>query len=364
MIVSSLRSLLHNRDTRWIVGRLARSPHRLEKLRNIARVQWAKTRKDPTAGRGLPMIMSVEPTNSCNMRCPMCPVGLERLVRRKGMMDVERFEGLVDQLERTLLIMTFWGWGESTLHPRLFDMIRIAHDRGIFTMLTINGTSIDPERILDSGLDYLVVSMDGTREESYGPVRVGGDLESAKNGVSRLAELRRRRGLTRPRINMGFIVTRLNETEVPGLQGAARGIGFDAARPKYLHTITKECAETLRPVNPELIGAVGISGPGRTLDAEVPGVPRVAIPNGCGILWQYAMVYWDGTMAPCCYDWDATQPLGNAFTTEFAEIWHGPAYSELRRKVTSAKGEVPLCAACQGGDIMVFFSDSFLLNGR
>lgn len=363
MILSSLRALAQNGDTRWIAGRLARSPHRFSKLRNIARVQWAKSRKDPRAGKGLPLIVSVEPTNSCNMKCPMCPTGLERLTRTKGMMNLERFEKLVQELERSVLIMTFWGWGESTLNPQLFEMIKIAHDHGIFTMLTMNGTNIDADAILDSGLDYLVVSMDGTREQSYAPVRVGGNLESAKEGVARLKKKKAERGLKRPLMNMGFIVTKLNEEEVPDIQDTAREFGFDAARPKYLHTITKDCAATLRPEDPKLVGTVGVSGPGRALETGIPGVPNIAAPNGCGILWEYAMIYWDGRMVPCCYDWDADQSLGNAFESSFTDVWRGDAYAEFRDRVTNDKKSLDLCRECEGGDIQVFFSDSFLLNG-
>ncbi|HLQ37383.1 MAG TPA: radical SAM protein [Planctomycetota bacterium] len=362
MIYSSLRALVQNRDVRWMAGRLLRSPHRAGKFANVLKVQWAKMRRDYGARSTMPLIVSVEPTNSCNMKCPMCPTGLGVLTRRKGMMDLERFAGLVRQLERTTLIMTFWGWGESTLNPQLYDLIRIAHDRGIFTMLTINGTSIDAERILDCGLDYLVVSFDGLREESYRPVRIGGDLQAAKAGVGRLAARKRERGLARPRINMGFIVTRLNEPELPGLDEQARAIGFDATRPKYLHVVTRQVAEQLRPLSEVLRGQVGIVGPGRTIEPSIPGIVRPPAPNGCGLLWEYAMVYWDGTMVPCCYDWDAEQPLGNAFTTPFAEVWRGEVYREFRRRVTNDKQSIPLCRECQGGDIQVFFSDTFLLN--
>lgn len=361
MIISSIRSVVQNRDVRWMLGRLARSPHKGSKARNLLRVQWAKMRKDPTGGGGLPLIMSVEPTNSCNMKCPMCPTGLDALTRKKGMMDLGRFTWLVEQLDRTLLIMTFWGWGESTLNPSLYDMIKIASERGIFTMLTMNGTSFEPEKLLDSGLDYLVVSFDGIREESYRPVRVGGDLRRAMEGVGRLAEEKRRRRSDRPKINMGFIVTRLNESELPELERKAREIGFDATRPKYLHTITRRVAEELRPLDPALRGTVGVRGPGRMLEQDVPGIHRVPVRNGCGLLWEYAMVYWDGTMVPCCYDWDAEQKLGNAFETEFREIWSGPRYSEFRKRVTNDKQSIHLCRDCQGGDIMVFFSDRFLL---
>ena len=362
MITSTVRALVQNKDVRWMVGRMARSPHRVAKLCNVAKVQWSKTRRDYTARGTMPLIMSVEPTNGCNMRCPMCPTGVGAITRRKGVMDLDRFRGLIEQVERSLLVMTFWGWGESSLHPQLYDMIEIASSRGIFTMLTLNGTNLDAQRILDSGLDYLVVSFDGLRDESYRPVRVGGDLQAAIDGVGRLRAARQARGRTRPRINMGFIVTRLNQGEVDGLDAAARGIGFDATRPKYLHVVTKQVAAELRPTDPRLRGQVGIVGPGRTIERDIPGIVRPPAPNGCGLLWEYAMVYHDGTMVPCCYDWNAEQPLGNAFETGFRELWSGEAYTELRRKVTTAKHTVELCRECQGGDIQVFFSDTFLLN--
>lgn len=362
MLLSALRTLTQSRDSRWILRRLARSPHKLSKLKNLARVQWAKMRRDPTGGGGLPLIVSVEPTNSCNMRCPMCPVGLDALTRTKGMMDLERFRGLMDQLDRSTLVMTFWGWGESTLNPRLYDMIRIASERGIFTMLTMNGTNFEPHQLVDCGLDYLVISFDGLREESYGPVRVGGNLEHAIAGVRRLAEVKRQRGSSLPKMNMGFIVTRLNESELPVLEKTAEEFGFDSTRPKYLHSITKYVAEQLRPADPGNRGTVGVTGPGRSLEKDIPGIERVPIPNGCGLLWEYAMIYWDGTVAPCCYDWDAEADLGNAFVGDFRDLWGGPRYTDFRRRVSTQKHTVPLCRDCQGGDITVFFSDDFLMR--
>jgi MoaA/NifB/PqqE/SkfB family radical SAM enzyme len=358
MLLSSVRSVLQNRDSRWVMRRLARTPHKLAKLGNLTRLEWARLRKDPTGGGGLPIIVSVEPTNACNMKCPMCPTGLDVLSRPKGMMDLDRFAWMLDQIDRSVLIMSFFMWGEPTLNPRLYDMIRLASRRGIFTLLTINGTRIDAGQILDSGLDYLVVSFDGTREESYGPVRVGGSLAAAREGVARLAEERARRGADRPRINMGFIVTKLNEAELPTLGREAESIGFDAARPKYLGAMTRKVAAELRPLDPRLHGSVGW----RTLEEGVPGLNLPPILNRCGFLWHSASVHWDGTMVPCCYDWDAEEPLGNAFRTGFREIWTGAAYTGFRRRVLADKKSIGLCHACPGGDIVSFFSDSFLVR--
>jgi MoaA/NifB/PqqE/SkfB family radical SAM enzyme len=206
------------------------------------------------------------------------------------------------------------------------------------------------------------VSFDGTRPESYAPVRRGGNLQHAIAGVRAIVAERERRGVRHPKINMGFIVTRLNQDELDGLDEFAREIGFDAVRPKYLHTITKETAEQLRPTRPELVGNVGREGPGRMLDDEIPGIRKVLAANGCGLLWEYAMVFQDGRLAPCCYDWDGTSPLGNAFQDDFATLWHGAAYADLRRRATFAKQSLELCRHCDGGDISVFFSDTFLLN--
>ena len=140
------------------------------------------------------------------------------------------------------------------------------------------------------------------------------------------------------------------------------GQELDRSVHHQLRTLTKENAEELRPTRPELVGRVGQEGPGRMLDVDIPGIDKVLAPNGCGLLWEYAMVFQDGTLAPCCYDWDATARLGNAFDGDFAASWHGPAYTEFRRRVTHEKSSMELCKHCEGGDISVFFSDTFLLN--
>lgn len=364
MLLSSLRALFTSRDARWVLGRLAASPHRISKLHNLARAQWAKLRRDPTGGNAMPLVVSVEPTNACNMRCPMCPTGLGVLKRPKGVMDFDRFTKLVDELARTTLIMTFWGWGESTLHPRLYEMIKLARSRGIFTMLTMNGTKIEPDALIDCGLDLLVVSFDGTRAESYDPVRVGGSLDYAMAGIRRLAQAKQARGAKRPRVDMGFIVTKLNERELPSLESFAKELGFDAARPKYFHAITRQAAAMLQPEDRRLRGEVGMNGPGRRLESDIPGFDpsKVDVRNECGLLWQHAVIFWDGSMVPCCYDWDAENKLDDAFGQGgVRRAWNGGEYQRFRKQILADKKQLTLCKECPGGDVTVFFTDSFLL---
>ena len=88
-------------------------------------------------------------------------------------------------------------WGESLLNKQVFEMIAYAQSRNVGTNLSTNfseTTSTDIEGLLDSGLEYLVVSLDGTSAESYATYRIRGRFD---NVVANLCELLRRRALRR-----------------------------------------------------------------------------------------------------------------------------------------------------------------------
>src|SRR5579859_2556229 len=76
--------------------------------------------------RGMPVSISVEPTTSCNLRCPECPSGLRSFTRPTGMMKIELFESLITQLAPTLSYLIFYFQGEPYLNTHLLDMVRVA----------------------------------------------------------------------------------------------------------------------------------------------------------------------------------------------------------------------------------------------
>src|SRR5437879_1373607 len=125
---------------------------------------------------GMPISISIEPTTSCNLRCPECPSGLRSFTRPTGMMKRELFESIVDQLP-TLSYLIFYFQGEPYLHTELLDMVKYASKKKIYTATSTNAHFLNDEaarKTVESGLDRLIISIDGTEQETYQSYRVGG----------------------------------------------------------------------------------------------------------------------------------------------------------------------------------------------
>src|SRR5712675_1266490 len=135
---------------------------------------------------GLPVSISIEPTTSCNLRCPECPSGLRAFTRPTGMMKRELFESVVNQLAPSLSYLIFYFQGEPYLHPHLLEMIRLASQKKIYTATSTNAHFLDDEasrETVESGLDRLIISLDGTTQETYQSYRIGGKLDKVMEGT-------------------------------------------------------------------------------------------------------------------------------------------------------------------------------------
>src|SRR4051794_9604801 len=135
---------------------------------------------------GYPISISIEPTTSCNLRCPECPSGLRSFTRPTGMMKKELFESVVTQLAPSLSYLIFYFQGEPYLHPHLLEMIKLASVKKIYTATSTNAHYLSDEaakETVESGLDRLIISLDGTTQESYQSYRIGGKLDKVIEGT-------------------------------------------------------------------------------------------------------------------------------------------------------------------------------------
>src|SRR5687768_17832137 len=124
---------------------------------------------------GMPIAISFEPTTSCNLRCPECPSGLRSFTRPTGMMEEKLYKKTIDELADTLLYLIFYFQGEPYLHPKFFELVQYAHDKGIYTATSTNAHYLTDEKArktVESGLDRLIISIDGTTQDVYQQYRV------------------------------------------------------------------------------------------------------------------------------------------------------------------------------------------------
>lgn len=126
---------------------------------------------------GLPVSISFEPTTSCNLRCPECPSGLRQFSRPTGMLKKDFFTETIDDLHKHLLYLIFYFQGEPYLNTDFLDMVKYASEKGIYTATSTNAHYLTDEaarKTIESGLDRLIISIDGTTQEVYQQYRVGG----------------------------------------------------------------------------------------------------------------------------------------------------------------------------------------------
>src|SRR4030095_11393375 len=184
---------------------------------------------------GYPISISFEPTTSCNLRCPECPSGLRAFTRPTGMLQKDFFSETIDQLHKELLYLVFYFQGEPYLNPRFLEMVQYASSKKIYTATSTNAhylNDANARKTVESGLDRLIISIDGTTQETYQQYRVGGNLDRVLEGAANIVKWKKELKSQTPFIIFQFLVVRHNEHQIEEVQRMAKEIGVDQVRLK------------------------------------------------------------------------------------------------------------------------------------
>jgi radical SAM protein with 4Fe4S-binding SPASM domain len=290
---------------------------------------------------GKPTTLSIEPTTSCNLRCPECPSGLRSFTRPTGMLQEQLFERVIDQVKGHLSWLHLYFQGEPFLNPGFLEMVRYADSQGIFTSTSTNAHYLGTKQvrgILESGLKQLIVSMDGITQEVYESYRVGGNLEKVQAGLQLLVSERKKSRQKFPRIILQFLVTGKNEHQLPALKSWAQAIGVDELQLKTTQIYDFENGSELIP------SELGYSryvpaGDGRWK-------LKKKLENKCWRMWQGAVVTWDGKVVPCCFDKDADHVIGELKNHSLATIWNSLSYAHFRKQLLLDRSQIEICRNC------------------
>ena len=301
-------------------------------------------RGGPAEQRALPMSLSIEPTTSCNLRCPECPSGLRSFTRPTGMLNPELLGPLLDELRSSLVYVNLYFQGEPTLHKQFDDLVRTCKARRVYTSTSTNAHYLTPERaqrLVASGLDRLIVSIDGTTQEAYAAYRVGGQLQRVLDGTRNVLEARRAAGSATPHVVWQFLVVGPNEHQVPEIRQLARDYGVDELDLKTAQLDDPHDGHPLLTENPAF----------RRYDRSDNGRWRLRNPldNSCWRMWQGCVITWDGQVVPCCFDKDAHHSMGRVGDRPFREIWHSAPYAAFRQQLFTARADIPMCQNCSEG---------------
>mgnify|MGYP004005948889 CR=1 FL=1 len=187
---------------------------------------WSMLSRD-TVIKGRPMNITIEPTNFCNLLCPICETGAGILAREEGHMSLEQFKIIFDKLGPHTNTLMFYFMGEPFLNPESYKMIRHAKEIGIpFVTTCTNGDPVNPEKLIECGLDEVNFQIGGMTQETHEVYRVNSNLARVLTALEKTICLKRVRN-SKMRILCGFIVMKHNEHEVETFKNHMKELGVD-----------------------------------------------------------------------------------------------------------------------------------------
>jgi radical SAM protein with 4Fe4S-binding SPASM domain len=319
----------------------------LRRALNVARVlasfYWSKWTRRATHW-GLPFTISIEPTTACNLRCPECPSGLRAFTRETGNLKADFFRKTVDELAPDLLYLIFYFQGEPYIHPQFLDMVQYAQRKGLYTITSTNGHFLNDEnarKTVESGLDRLIISLDGASQETYEQYRIGGKLEHVLQGARNVVKWKKQLGSSTPHLIFQCLVVRPNEHEIPEIYHLAREIGVDEVKLKTAQVYDYSQGHPLIPTQSRYARYRQMPDGSWTL--------KNRLTNHCWKLWHACVITWDGLVVPCCFDKDAQHRLGDLKKQSFSELWQSPPYQQFRQSVLGGRDQIDICTNCTEG---------------
>ena len=288
-----------------------------------------------------PAFISVEPANVCNLHCPECPVGMRTTPAVKSTLDFNLFKKLMDELSPGLMHVIFYFQGEPLLNPDFTEMVSYARSKNLLTSSSTNAQLITDELargIVESGLDRLIISIDGATQDVYEKYRVGGSLFKALNAVTSLVKWKENLRSASPLIEIQFLVLSTNEHQMADMKRLARNLKADKLTFKSAQLYDFENGNELLPRNPKYARY--------ELRDDHKYHIKSKLRNRCQRLWRGAVITSKGDVLPCCFDKESAFSFGNIHHQTFSACWNGPAAYDFRQKILQNRKQFQLCTNC------------------
>jgi radical SAM protein with 4Fe4S-binding SPASM domain len=293
---------------------------------------------------GTPISIAFEPTTSCNLRCPECPSGKREFTRPTGMLQTDFFKSTIDELQREILYLIFYFQGEPFLNPRFLDMVTYASSKKIYTATSTNAhylNDVNARKTVESGLSRLIISIDGTTQDTYEQYRVGGDLKKVIEGAENIVKWKKELRSKTPHVIFQFLVVKPNEHQINEIKALGKKIGADEVRFKTAQVYDYVNGNKLIPANETFSRYTRLEDGSYAIKNKML--------NHCWKLWHSTVITWDGLVVPCCFDKDADHQLGNLKLNSFKEVWKGASYRKFRGSVLNSRSEIDICKNCTEG---------------
>jgi MoaA/NifB/PqqE/SkfB family radical SAM enzyme len=240
-------------------------------------------------------------------------------------MSFETAKLIIDQVADTIYLLQLYTWGEPLLNKNTLDIIEYAKSKNVYVMLSTNATAMTPEynkRLIESGIDYITVSIDGGSSETYKKYRIGGDYNKVLSNIKDLLHQRKSIGKKSPFIEWQFVVFRHNEHEVNSTEKMTYKMGIDKFTPLPAYTEDESWLATDERFRPQLLNPERL--------------------KNCARPWTHLNIRADGGVAPCCYEYFKKDDFASMDEAPFSEIWNNRMFQQSRRIIGQGRRGNPL----------------------
>lgn len=297
---------------------------------------------------GKPLHLTLEPTNICNLKCPVCETGIGYLNRISKIMKFEKFKYILDQFDGNLKILYLYFMGEPLLNKDIYRMIRYAVESGLYVSICTNGEFIEPEELIKSGIAEVQFQIGGITQETHNIYRKGGDLKRTLDNLKATInikkkyqdEIKEKKYLLK--IILGLILMKNNENQLEGFIKLAKEIGVDEFQIISPCVRNIEQAREFLPQNKNYWIYDEQSFRNGKLKMKYP--PH----NYCEWIYSTVTIQVDGSVVPCCRDAKGQYILGNVFKENIYSIWNNEKFNEIRKKIALNQENFVLCKLCEG----------------
>lgn len=304
---------------------------------------WSQFRKKPIQ-KGLPFTVSIEPTTTCNLGCPECPSGLKSFTRPTGTMSLELYQKFLEANQQQLIYLYFYFQGEPYLHPQFLSMIKAANEQSIYTVTSTNAhflTKKKAQQTVESGLDRIIISLDGTTQEVYENYRKSGKLAKVIEGTKNLVQAKQDLQSSTPHIILQFLVVKPNEHQIEDVRKLTKELKVDELKLKTAQIYDYRNGNELIPTIEKY----------SRYKQQADGTYAIKnkLANKCWKLWHSCVMTWDGDIVPCCFDKDAKYKMGNLQTSNLSSIWRQKNYQKFREQLINNRKSIDICTNCTEG---------------
>ena len=280
------------------------------------------------------MTLKLEPTTSCNFRCEFC---YGRHIEQ-GSLTIEDFYLILDRFP-TLKSVELTGEGEPLVNRHIYQMVRSCSERGLWTHLTTNGSLLNQrncELLIGAGLSSLAISLESLDASQFARLRPGGNLEMVLNGIRTVNMVKKR---SRSQLELKLWVSILRETlsEIDKIEAFAREAEIDCVEYQTLNPMsayTRFYDDSLRKnllTMAEIEGLIHAPDTKPALRTILSTLAESYRGRRCEVFMSTAMVYWQGSITPCCLLKTPHFPeLGNLTSESVEEIWNRTDFKFFR----------------------------------